>query len=80
MSRYRRYRKYRSRGMTEQEKFQWGLATAVFIIAFIFYFIGGYFSNCIFEWPPRWDVKTCFSEQINPAKDKAAEKAANFVP
>lgn len=80
MSRYRRYRKYRSRGITEQEKFQWGLAIVIFIIAFIFYFVGSYFSNCIFEWPPRWDVKTCFNEQINPAKEKAAEKAANFVP
>lgn len=72
-------KKRRNTKLTKKE-FQWLITITVFIIAFIFYFTKGYLSNCIFEWPPRWDVKVCFSEQINPAKDKAAEKAANFVP
>lgn len=76
----RRYRRYRERRMTEQEKFQWVLATIIFVVFFTLYFVRGYFSNCIFEWPVRWDVKTCFVEQISPAKEKAAEKAVNFVP
>ena len=72
MGKYKKYSRYkRSKNLTPEEKFQWALAIAIFIIAFIFYFVINYFSNCIFEWPIRWDVKTCWHEQINPAKNKA---------
>lgn len=66
--------------MSKEEEFQWGVAAVVFVIVFVLSVIYYFFSNCIFEWPPRWDIGTCFSEQIQPAKEKAAEKAANFIP
>lgn len=52
----------------------------IFAIVFVGVFIYRFFSNCIFEWPIRWDVKTCWNEQIAPAKQKAAEQAADFAP
>lgn len=77
---YYKFKKHRDRKMTEQEKFQWVLTSIVFVVVFIGAFIYFFASNCIFEWPIRWDVKTCWSEQIQPAKEEAIEKAANFVP
>ncbi len=80
---YRRYRKHyyhHPKKITKEEIFQWGVVAVVFAFFFIFHFIGGFLSNCIFEWPIRWDVSTCWHEQIAPAKEKAAEKAANFIP
>ena len=65
---------------SEQEKFQWVLTAIVFVVVFIGAFIYFFASNCIFEWPIRWDIKTCWSEQIQPAKNEAIEKAANFMP
>lgn len=55
-------------------------ASVIFGLLFIFYFSTSFISNCVFEWPIRWDVKTCWVEQIHPAKEKATEKAVNFVP
>lgn len=66
--------------MTKREAFQWMLLCVVFSVLFIIYFIWSFFTHCIFEWPIRWDIKTCWIEQIDPAVQKASEQAANFVP
>ena len=79
MSRRRFYR-HRSRGMTKQERFQWSLVAVVFVIGFIVYFVYGFFANCIFEWPPRWDIGTCWNEQKELARQKAIEGAIKFAP
>ncbi len=78
--RRRRFYRHRDKKMTEQEKFQWVLTAIVFVVVFIFVFVSRFFSHCIFEWPIRWDIGACWHEQIQPAKDAATEKAANFVP
>ncbi len=69
-----------SKKMTEFEKFQWAIFFIVLIGGFLFYFVLGWITNCVFEWPIRWDVTNCWNEQINPAKEKASEKAVNFIP
>lgn len=75
------YRKYRRRREDDEiERFGWLVATVVFIVMFVAYFVYGFFAHCVFEWPVRLDVKVCWSEQVDPAKQKAAEKAANFIP
>jgi hypothetical protein len=56
------------------------IASVVFIVWYAIYTVFGFLTNCIFEWPVRWDVGTCWNEQIQPAKEKAIEKAANFIP
>lgn len=66
--------------MTKQKQFQWILVGVIFVIGFIIYFIYGFFVNCIFEWPPRWDVGTCWEEQKAPAKQKAIEDTIKFAP
>lgn len=80
MSRRRKYHYYSSKGLTKEEKFRWILVIIIFIVGFLIYFSYGILTNCVFHWPIRWDVMTCWNEQVNPAKEKAAEKAANFVP
>lgn len=82
MGRFRRKRRrsYQYRRMTKQEKFQWVFASVVFVLAFIVYFTFNFVSNCIWEWPPRWDIGTCWNEQIEPSQEKAIEKAAPFAP
>lgn len=70
----------RPRKLSEFEKFQWAVFLTACVVFFIWYYILGFFQNCIFEWPVRWDVKTCWNEQYEPARDKAAEKAINFMP
>jgi len=77
---YRKRRYKREKKMTEEEKTGWVIATIVFLLCFVFYFIHGLLAHCVFEWPIRWDVRTCWNEQINPAQQKAAEKAINFIP
>lgn len=42
--------------------------------------IYSFFANCIFEWPVRWDIGTCWDEQKAPAKQKAVEEAIKFAP
>lgn len=66
--------------MTEQEKFQWVLTAIVFVVVFVGMFIYLFTTKCIFEWPIRWDIKVCWHEQVQPAKEEAIDKAANFVP
>lgn len=66
--------------LTKKEEFQWVLTVVVFVTFFIIYFTNNFFSNCIFEWPIRWNVKVCWNEQIPDAKERALEKAANFIP
>jgi len=81
MGPYRKFKKRsRSNRMTEFEKFQWIVFCIICTVLFAFYLIKGFIFNCVFEWPIRWDVRVCWSEQINPAKEKAAEKATNFMP
>jgi len=76
----RKFYKHREKKMTEFEKFQWVLTAIVFVVVFICVFAYRFTTNCIFEWPIRWDVGVCWHEQVGPAKDAATEKAANFVP
>jgi hypothetical protein len=66
--------------LTRKEIFTWLLVSITFSIFFILYMSKGFLFNCVFEWPLRWDVKNCLSEQVDPASRKAAEKAVNFVP
>jgi|APSaa5957512622_1039677.scaffolds.fasta_scaffold144280_2 hypothetical protein len=83
MGRYRKYKrryKPRSKKISKEEQFQLIIAGIIFIVLFVFYTMFGFISNCVLEWPPRWDVSTCWSEQIDPAKGKAIEKAIQFVP
>ena len=56
------------------------VVAVVFIVGFVVYFIYGFFTNCVFEWPPRWDIGTCWDEQKAPAKQKAIEDAIQFAP
>lgn len=56
------------------------VVSVVFIMTFIFYLAYNFLTNCIFERPIRWDIGTCWHEQIAPAKNKAAESAAKFIP
>lgn len=66
--------------MSEEEKIGWIITAVVFAVCFVAYFIYGFFTHCVFEWPIRWDVGACLHEQVQPAQQNAAEKAANFVP
>lgn len=77
---YKRHKKYYSKGMTEQDIFQWVLTTVVFILVFIGIFAYRFATNCVFHLPIRWDVRTCWNEQKTPAKEKAIEKASMFAP
>jgi len=82
MARYRRYRKYyhRSEKISEFEKFQWIVVVVVFVTVFMVTFVWRFTTNCIFEWPIRWDVGTCWTEQEASSKEEAIEKAVNFIP
>jgi hypothetical protein len=70
----------RARRMSKKEMVGWAIAAFVFIVSYVVYFSFSFVSNCIFEWPIRWDIKTCWHEQVGPAKEKASEAAANFIP
>ena len=78
MAKYHRRR--REKPMSKEEKVAWIITCVVFVVCFVAYFIYGFFSNCIFHWPIRWDIGTCWHEQIQPAQNKAAESASNFMP
>lgn len=80
MTRRHRFYRRREKKMTEFEKFQWVLTIIVFVVVFIGAFTYFFISKCIFEWPIRWDIKTCWQEQVQPAKEEAIDKATNFVP
>jgi hypothetical protein len=77
---HRRFHRHKEKKMTEFEKFQWALFIGIFVVSFVCIFAYRFVTNCVFEWPIRWDVKVCWNEQVGPAKDAAAEKAANFAP
>ena len=66
--------------MSGEEKFAWVVASIVFVVVFIVWFIFSFFSHSVFVWPPRFDVVACWNQQVEPAKDKAVNAAANFVP
>ena len=75
-----KYRHRKSKGMSKKEMVGWAIATFVFTVSFVSYFIYSFTSNCIFEWPIRWDVKSCWNEQVGPSREKASEATANFIP
>jgi hypothetical protein len=66
--------------MSEFEKFCWVVFIVILIISFIYFVIAGFITNCVFHWPIRWDVGTCWHEQIMPAQQKAAQTAEPFMP
>ena len=66
--------------LTKKKLFQLILVAVVFVVVFLAVFIYRFFANCVFEWPIRWDVGTCWEEQKAPAKQKAAEEAIKFAP
>jgi hypothetical protein len=63
---------------TKQEK-NMLLAAIILVTSFIAYFTLNFVKNCIFEWPIRWDVKTCWNEQKDPSWNKALETTSNFI-
>lgn len=82
----RKHKKYkrrnipRSQKITKEDKLHLMIVVVVFVVCFVFYLMSSFVSNCIFEWPLRWDIGTCWNEQVGPAKEKAVEKAIQFVP
>jgi hypothetical protein len=65
--------------ITKDDVIKWTVIFIVFTVVYIFNLITGFFSNCVFEWPPRWDVNTCWQEQHEPAKQKATETVAPLI-
>lgn len=52
----------------------------IFTVLFVGYVVYGFIGRCVFEWPIRWDMATCWSEQVNASSQKAAENSAEFLP
>ena len=71
--------RHKNKSLSKEEWFAWKVTFSVFVVCFVFYFIYGFVTNCIFEWPIRWDIGVCWNEQIAPAKEKASEKAVIFA-
>ncbi len=63
-----------------KKEIQWIVTAIVFILSFTIYFSYIYLKNCVLHWPLRWDVKVCWNEQKEPARQKASEAAAPFIP
>jgi hypothetical protein len=82
MSKFYKHKKYSNykKPLTKIESFQLVLVAVIFTVCFVFYIIKGFIFNCIFEWPIRWDIMTCWTEQINPTVQKASEAVVNFLP
>lgn len=83
MVKYKKHRRRntsRSQKITKEDKLHLMIIGIVFVVCFVFYLMSSFVSNCIFEWPLRWDIGTCWNEQVGPAKEKAVEKAIQFVP
>ena len=83
MGKYKKHRRRntsRSQKITKEDKLHLMIIGIVFVVCFVFYLMSSFVSNCIFEWPLRWDIGTCWNEQVGPAKEKAVEKAIQFVP
>ena len=70
----------RSREKRDFEIFTWIFFLVILVVLFVYYFIAGFFGNCIFHWPPRWDIAACWHEQTVPAQQKAAKGAEPFFP
>jgi hypothetical protein len=64
----------------KRKKEIWILFFLILTVTFIAIFISNFISNCIFEWPIRWDICTCYNEQIQPSKQKAIEKTIILMP
>jgi hypothetical protein len=79
---YKQYKRrgYPSKKLSKKEFYRYLLVAVVFTIIFIPCFIYFFFSNCVFVWPVRWDMKTCWHEQIAPSSEKAAKGAVNLLP
>ncbi|MBP6858853.1 MAG: hypothetical protein KBC33_03435 [Candidatus Pacebacteria bacterium] len=61
-------------------RFQWALFFGALFIIFVLSFAFRVFTNCILEWPVRWDISVCWHEQVQPSKNEAIEKASMFLP
>lgn len=70
---------YKKSDKLEMEMFSWVLLAIIFVTSYVFFFIHGWLSNCVFEWPIRWDIKTCWNEQKAPATQKALNETAKFM-
>lgn len=79
MAKHRSRRRY-SRSISKEDQFRLLITAIVFSVVFCIVLAYRFFTNCIFEWPLRWDVGVCYNEQVQPAKEKAAEAAVNFMP
>lgn len=62
------------------EWFQWAIFAVVFFVIFVISMIWNFTANCVFEWPLRFDVATCWDEQKPDAKEDATDAASNFMP
>lgn len=71
---------YSRNRISKREREMLIFASVVFVITFAVCFVYNFISNCIFEWPIRWDIGTCWNEQIQPSKQKASEAVINFIP
>lgn len=71
---------HKPRRLTKFKKFHWSFYLMLILVAFLMWFIYNLVTNCIIEWPIRWDFKTCWNEQIEPSKNRAIESTADFAP
>ena len=65
--------------MKKKEVDKWLFIGFITAILTIWYFIPGFFANCIFKLPIRWDVKTCWNEEFKNAYDKAIKDIVNMM-
>ena len=74
-------RRYRASKEDRQfEDFMVVLFVIVLLGGFALFFTWNFITNCIFEWPIRWDVAQCFDDQLDPSWKKAGENAMDFLP
>lgn len=69
--------------LTRREKrvvFLWIVAAIVLVTGYIIFQTVHFIRDCIFEWPIRWDVRTCWNEQKQASWDKAGEGTSLFIP
>lgn len=70
----------KQRGLSKEEIFGWILFCVVFYVVLSVNMVWLFTTNCVFEWPPRFDVSVCWEEQKLEAKENAADAAGNFMP
>jgi len=56
------------------------VASVIFTVCLVIFQANNFLKYCVFEWPIRWDVASCWKEQVEPSKEKAAEVASHFMP